>query len=229
MYGPIFYEQNLGCIRSIWSSSESDKDGSDSEEDDLRVMQMITKNKNNVVLAVSFMPWYYATYIDKNEPRTVTFSGLAWVKEALNSRGECYEMFRMDPSLFYKLHDELVSDFGLTSSINMTSMECLRLFLVICGHDWSNSGIKKDFKSSKETISRKFTDVLHCMVAMLKRYIQPNDPNFHKVHSRIANDQRMFPHFEDCIEAIDGSHINANPPKKTSLDILEGVVNLPKM
>jgi hypothetical protein len=116
------------------SSSESDKDGSNSEEDDLRVMQMITKNQNNVVLDASFMSWYYAIYIDKNEPRTITFSSLAWVKEALNSLGECYEMFKMDPSLFYKLHDELVTDFGLTSSINMTSMECLGLFLVICGH-----------------------------------------------------------------------------------------------
>jgi hypothetical protein len=160
------------------------------------------------------MSWYYAIYIGKNEPRNVMFSGLSWVKEALNNLGECYEMFRMDPSLFYKLHDELVSDFGLTSSINMTSMECLGLFLVICGHGWSNSVIKKDFKCSKETISRKFTDVLHCMVAMSKRYIQPNDPNFHEVHSRIANDQRMLLHFKDYIGAIDGSHINTDPPKK---------------
>jgi hypothetical protein len=121
----------------------------------------------------------------------------------------------MDSSLFYKLHDELVTNFGLTSSINMTSMECLGLFLVICGHGWSNSGIKKDLKRSKE--------------AMSKRYIQLNDPNFREVHSRISNDQIMLPHFKDCIGAIDGSHINANPPKKTSLDILEGVVNLPKM
>jgi hypothetical protein len=141
------------------------------------------------------------------------FSSLAWVMEAIDTPGECYEMFRMDPSLFYKLHDELVSDFGLTSSINMTSMECLGLFLVICGHSWSNGGSKKDFKRSKETINRKFIDVLHFMVAMSKRYIQLKDPNFRNVHSRITYDQRIFPHFKDCIGAIDGSHINANPQK----------------
>jgi hypothetical protein len=67
------------------------------------------------------------------------------------------------------------------------------------------------------------------MVAMSKRYIQLKDPNFRNVHSRITNDQKMFLHFKDCIGAIDGSHINANPQKKTTLDILEGVVNLPKM
>jgi hypothetical protein len=145
------------------------------------------------------MSLYYATYIDKNEPRTVMFSCLSWVMKAFNTPSECYEMFRMDPSLFYKFHDEFVSDFGLTSSINMTSMECLGLFLVICGHGWSNDGSKKDFKCSKETISRKFTDVLNCIVAMSKRYIQPKDPNFRIVHSRITNDQRMFSHFKDCI------------------------------
>jgi hypothetical protein len=32
------------------------------------------------------------------------------------------------------LHDELVRDFGLSSSIHMSSMESLGLFLVICGH-----------------------------------------------------------------------------------------------
>ena len=98
--------------------------------------------------------------------------------DALDDPKECYEVFRMTPRLFYKLHDELVSDFGLTSSIHMSSIESLGLFLVICGQGWSNRAIKKDFKHSSETISRKFTEVLHCMVAMSKKYIQPKDPNF---------------------------------------------------
>jgi hypothetical protein len=120
----------------------------------------------------------------------------------------------MSPRLFYKLHDELVRDFGLTSSIHMSSIESLGLFLVICGQGWSNSAIKKDFKHSSETNSHKFTEVLHCMVQMSKKYIQPRDPNFRDVHSRITNDQRMWPHFKDCIGAIDGTHISATPPKK---------------
>ena len=96
----------------------------------------------------------------------------------------------------------------------MRSMESLGFFLVICGHEWSNSAVLKDFKHSSETIRIKFTEVLHCMVAMSKKYIQPKDPNFHTVHSRITNDHRMWPHFKDCIGAIDGTHLNANPPKK---------------
>jgi hypothetical protein len=37
------------------SSSESDKLRTDSKEDDLRVMQMITKTQNNLVIVAYFM------------------------------------------------------------------------------------------------------------------------------------------------------------------------------
>lgn len=160
------------------SSSKSDRDSSDSEDHDLNVMEAIKENQNTIHLAASFLSWYYASYIDKNKRKTTSYFGLAWVMDALNDPKECYEMFRMSPRFPYKLHDELVSDFGLTSSIHMSSIESLGLFLVICGHGWSNTTVQKDFKHSSETISRKFTEVLNCMVAMSKKYIQPNDPNF---------------------------------------------------
>jgi hypothetical protein len=76
----------------------------------------------NIVAAASLLSWYYASYVDKNEPRVTTFSGIAWVMEALNNPKECYNMFRMEPALLYNLHDELVRDFGLSSSIHMSSM-----------------------------------------------------------------------------------------------------------
>jgi hypothetical protein len=196
------------------SSSDSGMDSSDSEVDDQEVMWLIMENQNGIHAAASLLSWYYASHVDKNDPRTTNFSGMAWVMETLSNPNECYDMFRMPPWLFYKLHDELVSDFGLQSSSHMNSIECLGLFLVVCGHSWSNSAIQKDFKHSSETISRKFTDVLHCMVAMSKRYIQPKDPNFRTVHSRITNDPRMWPHFKDCIGAIDGTHITATPRKR---------------
>jgi hypothetical protein len=57
-----------------------------------------------------------------------------------------------------------------------------------------------------------------------------NDSNFRTLYSRIANDQRIFWHFKDYIGTIDSSHINASTTKKkSSLHILEGVVNQPKM
>ena len=106
------------------SSSDSERDSSDSE-DDLKVLQVIIGNQKNIVAAASLLSWYYASYVDKNEPRATTFSGIAWVMEALNNPKECYNVFRMEPALLYNLHDELVRDFGLSSSIHMSSMESL--------------------------------------------------------------------------------------------------------
>jgi hypothetical protein len=92
------------------SSPESERDSSDSEDYDLRVVEAIRENQNTIHVAASFLSWYYASYIDKKERKTPTYSGLAWVMDALNDPEECYDIFRMMPRLFYKLHDELVSD-----------------------------------------------------------------------------------------------------------------------
>jgi hypothetical protein len=87
-------------------------------------------------------------------------------------------------------------------------MESLAIFLVTCGHGWSNSGAQHVFKHSGETISRKFKEVLHCVVD----YIRPIDPNFGTTHPRITKDHRMMPFFKDCIGAIDGSHVATVSP-----------------
>ena len=55
--------------------------------------------------------------------------------------------------------------------------------------------------------SRKFHEVLDCVVAMAQDYLRPTDPNFWTVHKRIRNDKRAYPHFRDCIGALDGTHI----------------------
>jgi hypothetical protein len=66
------------------SSSESERDSSDSEDHDLRVMEAIKENQSTIYLAASFLSWYYASYIDKNERKTPTYPGLAWVMDALD-------------------------------------------------------------------------------------------------------------------------------------------------
>jgi hypothetical protein len=69
------------------------------------------------------------------------------------------------------LHDLLVDKYGLKSSIHMSFMESLTIFLVVCGQAMSNSGIDGIFKHSSETISRKFEDLI-CMVVMSTYYIK---------------------------------------------------------
>jgi hypothetical protein len=110
------------------------------------------------------------------------------VCETLNTPGESHKQFRMNAHLFYMLHDLLVDKYGLKSSIHMSSIESLAIFLLVCGQAMSNSAIDGIFKHSSETISRKFEEVLICMVAMGADYIRTVDPNFSNTHPRIIND-----------------------------------------
>jgi len=175
-------------------------------------MSLFRSNQNNVFATALIAAKYYMTYLDKNEARTPAQSGFAWTMEILATPGGSEKMFRMSATLFYQLHDLLVSKYGLQSSIHMNTIESLAIFLVVCGHGMSNSALHGIFKHSGETISQKFEDVLICLVSMSEHYIRPIDPNFPTTHSRITNDRRMMPHFKDCIGALDGTHISATPP-----------------
>ena len=45
---------------------------------------------------------------------------------------------------------------------------------------------------------------------MAKDFIRPKTPNFPTVHKRIRDDRRAYPHFKDCIGALDGTHISVS-------------------
>ncbi|XP_021311570.1 uncharacterized protein LOC110433541 [Sorghum bicolor] len=146
-------------------------------------------------------------YMDKAAPRISQLSGMGWVTETINTPGECHRMFRMNERIFLDLHDKLTIRYGLKPSKFINTYESLAIFLFICGGCESNRKGQNRFKHSGETISRKFHEVLDCVIAMAKDYIRPLDPNFRSVHKRIRNDKRAWPHLKDCIGALDGTHI----------------------
>jgi hypothetical protein len=86
----------------------------------------------------------------------------------------------------------------------------LETFLFICACCESNRKGQNRFKQSSETISRKFHEVLDCVIAMAKDYLRPTDPNFWIVHKMIQNDRKAYPHFKDCNGAIDGTHVQVS-------------------
>lgn len=153
---------------------------------------------------------YVGLYMDKAPPRTSQLSGMGWLMETVNTPGECHKMLRMNEHIFFDLHDVLVERYGLKPSKHMTTYEMLAIFLFICAGSESNRRAQNNFKHSGETISRKFHEVLECVVAMAEHFLRPTDPNFRKVHKRIRNDKRAYPHFKDCIGALDGTHIRVS-------------------
>ena len=86
----------------------------------------------------------------------------------------------------------------------MNTHEMLAIFLFALGGCESNRRLQNKFKHLGETISRKFLEVLECLMLMAKDFIRPIDPNFRAVHKRIRDDRRAYPHFKDCIGAMVG-------------------------
>ncbi|WVZ88820.1 hypothetical protein U9M48_035291 [Paspalum notatum var. saurae] len=197
----LFVKREQREMFMILDTLSEDSSGTDSEEEDMEFIRM-------VLSGAQITTEYIGTYIDKNPPRTSTLSGMGWLKETLHTPGECHSQLRMSTEVFMDLHDLLVRKYGLRASLHMSAYESLAIFLFICGGNESNRRSQNRFKHSGETISRKYDEVLNAIMAMAKDFIRPKNPNFPDVHSRIRDHRKAYPHFKDCISALDGTHIH---------------------
>jgi hypothetical protein len=60
-------------------------------------------------------------------------TGYEGAMEKLSRQKSCYKMFRMYPDVFMSLHDLLVSQYGLESTREVSSVEYLGMFLWMLG------------------------------------------------------------------------------------------------
>jgi hypothetical protein len=162
-------------------------------------------------VVAGFDMFYAENYLTKSARKEPIMSGYDWVITTLRGLIECYEMFMMSQPLFNRLHDLLVSSYGLTSSRKMTSIEALEMFLWTVGPPQSFVQVKNQFKRSKETIRRKFNEVLDFLYSMAKELVKLIYPNFTTPHPKLLSD-RFASHFNNCISAIDSTHISVVVP-----------------
>ena len=182
---------------------------SSDDDDDMSMtvaLNRVETLRNFEAVVAGIGMFYTENYLNKTIRRQPIMCGFDWVMRTLSDPTECYEMFRMSKPLFDRLHDLLVSSYGLASSSKMTSIEALAMFLWTVGAPQSFVQVKNRFQRSKETISRKFNEVLDCVYRMAKEIVKPIDPNFITTHQKLLSD-RYAPHFNNCIGAIDGTHI----------------------
>jgi hypothetical protein len=158
----------------------------------------------------------YALHIDKHltrsEYRKPALTGLEWVYTKLGDRKQCYNMFRMNPTMFYRLHDVLVESYGLKSTTKSSSIEALGMFLWMVGAPQSVRQAEDRFERSMATVSSMFHKVLKCLVNLAADIIKPADPEFRTMHPRLQQ-PRFHPYFKDCIGAIDGTHVPCVVPQ----------------
>lgn len=127
--------------------------------------------------------------------------GNKFVYQILNGTNEqCFENFRMDKPVFYKLCD-LLQTRGLLRHTNRIKIEeQLAIFLFIIGHNLRTRAVQELFCYSGETISRHFNNVLNAVIAISMDFFQSN-PNSDD------DDPRFYPFFKDCVGVVDSFHI----------------------
>lgn len=79
-----------------------------------------------------------------------------------------------------------------------------------CDGNESSRKVQNGFNRFGETISSKFDEVLNASMVMTKDFIRPKNINFPTVCNRIRDDRRAYPHFKECIGAIDSTHIRVS-------------------
>ena len=151
--------------------------------------------------------------LPKTPCRTSTLSGQQWVKELLEgSPTRFLQQCRMTIPVFNKLCSQCRNENLLKNTKNVTVEEQVIIFLHIVSQNQSNRAAQERFQHSGETIHRHLHSVFHAFLMLSKLFITlpPNNADF--IPEEISCDGRFSPYFDDCIGAIDGSHIPATPP-----------------
>ena len=196
----------------------SSENESESEvESDIKKMKLRHKRHQQYLYVAFVVATHNEKYLMKKEKKEARCTGQQWVYDCLGSSKDCYKMFRMHRPCFDLLHDTLVRNYGLEATGNMCSNEALGMFLWTIGSPQSVSQVQNRFKRSTETIHRKFNGVLKCLMSLAADINTPVDPQFRHVHERLQ-DPRFFPHFNNCIGAIDGTHVPVIVPAQDMIN-----------
>ncbi|XP_075675018.1 uncharacterized protein LOC142644255 [Castanea sativa] len=171
---------------------------------------------------------YYIKYIDKQPCRDSDQTGYKWLMDCLiGNEAKCHEMFRMKPHVFLQLCNDLQHRYGLRHIRHIRLEELVGICLMILGQGTCNRLVQERFQHSGETIHRHFHRVLKRLIIMSMDIIKPSDRTFSEVPTYIQQNPLYMPHFQDCIGAIDGTHIQVviGGDKKTPYYNRKGVTS----
>ncbi|XP_038715072.1 uncharacterized protein LOC120008770 [Tripterygium wilfordii] len=144
---------------------------------------------------------------------TSPLSGHKYITDLLRSNpNKSLLILRMDNHVFIDLCNELSTKYGLVASRKVGLRETVAIFVYIVAQGVSTRVVQDWFQHSGETISRLFHKVLESLILMSTDIIRPRDPQFLVTPRKIADSDKYYPFFKDCIGAIDDTHILAVVP-----------------
>lgn len=119
---------------------------------------------------------------------------------------QCLHVLRMKQRVFLKLLNTLKS-YGLKDSHWVKAEVALGMSLKILGHNPSQRSIAAEFQVAQWTVTTKFSDVINALCCLHSDIVSWKREELNETPPRIIHDKRYFPYFEDCIGAIDGTHV----------------------
>ncbi|XP_023903578.1 protein ALP1-like [Quercus suber] len=210
-------DDNDGESSDSDDDSDSDSNDDDSNDDsDEEFYQLVAVTCEAVMT-------YFNKYISKTPCYDSEQTGWAWVIHCMEGNEKlCYNMFRMKNEVFQNLCQVLQHDYGLQHLSNIRLEESMAICLLILGHGTCNRMVQEIFQHSGETISRHFEKMVTLLGARFAAaYVKPSNPTFSEVPTKIQDHPIYWPHFKDCIGAIDGTHVIAIVPTEKSIPYFE--------
>ncbi|CAH9147048.1 unnamed protein product [Cuscuta epithymum] len=195
------------------SSSEEDIDyaidGSESENEGNSSISISVRKKKYVGAIAIGAAVYYNTYLQKKPCYDRDYSGWAALMSILNGHEKrCHNHFRMHKEVFFELCALLVNNYGLKATQGVNVEEQLATFMMVVGVCHGNRQLQEQFQRSGFTISRSFHSVLKACTKMSIDWVRPFSDNT-STPPYIQGHPKYWPHFKDCIGAIDGTHVEA--------------------
>uniref|UniRef100_A0A5B6Z1I6 Uncharacterized protein n=1 Tax=Davidia involucrata TaxID=16924 RepID=A0A5B6Z1I6_DAVIN len=182
------------------------------EEEDEQEIARHTVIKAALATAAACVVHYYNTYVDKEPCRINTQAGNRFVMEILDGNPtRCQEQFRMEKEVFISFCKLLRHRYGLQKTRDIGTHEQVAMFLMTLGHGASNRMLQHRFEHSGETISRHFHEVLTACVKLSMDNVKPHGRHA-PFPEYLRSNPKFWPHFQNCIGAIDGTHVKANLP-----------------
>ncbi|XP_024020797.1 uncharacterized protein LOC112091409 [Morus notabilis] len=166
--------------------------------------------------AVVVVLWYYYMYMSRPLPRpkhTSTFTGIMCVEYLLDGHEDVIRAkIRMGSECFKRLSSLLELQGYLRPTRNMNVDEQLFIFLYIVCQNSNNRESQDQWQHSGATISKYFKLVLKALCKLRVDFIKP--PKFNIIDPMLAaHGSKYLPWFQNCIGALDGTHVPCVPPR----------------
>ncbi|XP_077239772.1 uncharacterized protein LOC143880686 [Tasmannia lanceolata] len=149
-------------------------------------------------------------YVEENMTRGPYESGYetrrTFVTRVTNAENHCIALLRMDVRCFRSFVAIFRNTVLLEDTIHYCVEEQVAIFLQVIAHNQRNRTIRASIRRSGATVSKYFNKVLCAVLKLQELFILP--PSRDTPH-HIADNPNFMPYFKDCIDVIDGTHIQA--------------------